>query len=87
MLTRFDSGLEVETSDLMSAHNLLAQVDGSKGWPGAERSARRLGLTEESPATIAGALEFSLEGLHLTKRLNKSETDAPATWRFETEPP
>ncbi len=87
LLTRFDSGLEVETSDLMSAHNLLAQVDGSKGWPGAERSARRLGLTEESPATIAGALEFSLEGLHLTKRLNKSETDAPATWRFETELP
>ena len=32
----------------------------------------RLGLRGESPGDAAAALEFALEGLHLTRRLNKS---------------
>jgi hypothetical protein len=46
----------------------------------------RLGLTDESPAAAASALEFALEGLHLTKRLNKAATETPGGWRFETSP-
>jgi magnesium chelatase subunit I len=42
-----------------------------------------LGLTEgdESPAAIASAVEFVLEGLHLSKRLNKDSTATGATYR------
>jgi magnesium chelatase subunit I len=31
----------------------------------------RLGVEEESPGVAASALEFALEGLHLSRRLNK----------------
>ena len=48
-----------------------------------ERLASCLGLSSESPAAVAAALEFCLEGLHLTKRLNKNATDSPSGWRFE----
>jgi len=36
---------------------------------------------EESPALLASALEFLLEGLHLTKRLNKDASGARALYR------
>ncbi len=36
---------------------------------------------EESPAAIASALEFVLEGLHLSKRLNKEAAGGRATYR------
>jgi magnesium chelatase subunit I len=35
----------------------------------------------EDPAVVASALEFVLEGLHLTKRLNKEAAGARATYR------
>jgi len=34
-----------------------------------------------SPAAIAAATEFVLEGLHLSKRLNKDESGPKATYR------
>lgn len=42
-----------------------------------------LGLTQgdESPAAVAAAIEFVLEGLHLSKRLNKDAGQAGATYR------
>jgi magnesium chelatase subunit I len=41
-----------------------------------------LGLAgEESPAAVASATEFVLEGLHLSKRLNKDSSGARATYR------
>ncbi|MBI5088731.1 MAG: sigma 54-interacting transcriptional regulator [Actinobacteria bacterium] len=42
-----------------------------------------LGLTggDESPAAVAAAVEFVLEGLHLSKRLNKDASTAGATYR------
>jgi magnesium chelatase subunit I len=40
-------------------------------------------LTEgdESPAVLASAVEFVLEGLHLTRRLNKDASGTKATYR------
>jgi magnesium chelatase subunit I len=35
----------------------------------------------ESPAAVASALEFVLEGLHLSKRLNKDAVGDRATYR------
>jgi magnesium chelatase subunit I len=36
---------------------------------------------DESPAAVASAVEFLLEGLHLSKRLNKDAVGARATYR------
>ena len=36
---------------------------------------------DESPAAVASAVEFLLEGLHLSKRLNKDSSGARATYR------
>jgi magnesium chelatase subunit I len=36
---------------------------------------------DESPAAIAAAVEFVLEGLHLSKRLNKDDSGSSATYR------
>ncbi len=69
LLARFETeGLVVETSDLTSAGELLAQVG---PFPGLAELLRRLGVEEESPGVAASALEFALEGLHLSRRLNK----------------
>jgi magnesium chelatase subunit I len=39
---------------------------------------------DESPAVIASAVEFVLEGLHLSKRLNKDAVGSRATYRSRT---
>ncbi|MDQ3751403.1 MAG: sigma 54-interacting transcriptional regulator [Actinomycetota bacterium] len=80
LLERFEAGLTVDTSDSMSSADFLAQFGVGAGRnaqtvPGFDRSIRRLDVTEESPAAVAGALEFTLEGLHLGKRLNKESTE------------
>ena len=36
---------------------------------------------DESPAAVASAIEFVLEGLHLSKRLNKESVGSWATFR------
>jgi magnesium chelatase subunit I len=36
---------------------------------------------DESPAVVASAVEFVLEGLHLSKRLNKDAAGARAAYR------
>lgn len=69
LLARFETeGLVVETSDLTPAGELLAQVG---ELPGLAKLLQRLGVEEESPGVAASALEFALEGLHLSRRLNK----------------
>jgi hypothetical protein len=50
--------------------------------PGFDRIGRGLGIVDESPAEVASALEFCLEGLHLNKRLNKNESAPRGKWRF-----
>jgi magnesium chelatase subunit I len=39
---------------------------------------------DESPAAVGAAVEFVLEGLHLSKRLNKDAGDTTATYRGRT---
>ena len=80
LLHRFDDGLTAETSDLTSADDLLAQFG---DLPGLSKLLDRLGVEEESPGVAASALEFALEGLFLSRRLNKDAGDAPGTVRYE----
>ncbi len=77
---RFDEGATVETGDLVPARELLRQLGPV---PGLSQILGRLGVDEgdENPGLVAAAVEFVLEGLHLSKRLNKDEVDGRASYR------
>ena len=78
VLQRFDEGMTSETSDLTPATDLLGQFGDI---PGLAKLLERLGVEEESPGVAASALEFALEGLHLSRRLNK-DADTPGAVRY-----
>jgi magnesium chelatase subunit I len=63
----FNSGWGVEVSDAMASEDYL---EGIKEIPGLEEAIQSLG-DMESPALMASATEFVLEGLHLHQKLNK----------------
>jgi len=72
LVKRFDEeGLEVLSGDLTPGQDVLKQVGTVKGLA---QLMKRLGVEDESPAHAASALEFALEGLHLSRRLNKHDT-------------
>jgi magnesium chelatase subunit I len=68
LLARFDGGFVARTSDLTGAGEFLDQFG---ELPGLAKLLGRLGIEEESPGAAASAVEFVLEGLHLSRRLNK----------------
>ncbi|MGH2723760.1 MAG: sigma 54-interacting transcriptional regulator [Actinomycetota bacterium] len=68
LLSRFGDGFTAQTSDLTSASEFLDQFG---ELPGLAKLLQRLGVEEESPGAAASAIEFALEGLHLSRRLNK----------------
>ncbi|HEX8033133.1 MAG TPA: sigma 54-interacting transcriptional regulator, partial [Ktedonobacterales bacterium] len=77
LVAGFDKGLSVQASDTqpsMEYVNQLARVGGLKA-----AVAKLNG--HGNPATVASAVEFILEGLHLNKRLNKDEVAGQARYR------
>ncbi|HLY29776.1 MAG TPA: sigma 54-interacting transcriptional regulator [Ktedonobacterales bacterium] len=77
LVAGFEKGLTVQVSDDLPAMeyvNQLARVGGL-----------RVAVTKlnghGSPATIASAVEFIMEGLHLNKRLNKDEVAGQSRYR------
>jgi magnesium chelatase subunit I len=65
----FAEGAMVETGELVPATELLAQVGTV---PGLSKVLNRLGYGDDATrGQIAAAVEFTLEGLHLTRRLEK----------------
>jgi magnesium chelatase subunit I len=79
ILERFSAGFEAETSDLTPASELLGQFGELHGL---SKLLERLGVEEESPGVAASALEFALEGLHLSRRLNKDRTERTGAFRY-----
>jgi magnesium chelatase subunit I len=77
LLLRFDEGLAIETGELTPASELLAGVG---DLPGLAKMLQRLGVEEESPGVAASAVEFALEGLYLSRRLNKDGNDGAARY-------
>jgi magnesium chelatase subunit I len=74
----FEEGLIVHTGEDMSSDDLSAlveQVDALR------EPVDALLDGDTSPAAIAAATEFILEGLHLNKRLNKDDSGTSATYR------
>lgn len=72
--SHFEDGSTVETGDLVPALSLLEQLGTT---PGLAAVLERVGIDEESvsPGQVAAAVEFILEGLHLTRRLSKIQAD------------
>jgi magnesium chelatase subunit I len=78
IIEAFEAEVVAHTGDDLASSTyleLLAQV------PALEPPTRRIAGDEASPAEMASALEFLLEGLHLTKRLNKDASGARALYR------
>ncbi len=80
VLSRFAAeSFAVETSDLTPASALLERFG---ELPGLAKLLHRLGVEEESPGVAASALEFALEGLHLSRRLNKEAASRVGPSRY-----
>ncbi|MCA1727427.1 MAG: magnesium chelatase [Actinobacteria bacterium] len=79
LLSRFREGFAVETSDVSAAGELLEQIGPV---PGLAKLLQKLGIKEESPGAAASAIEFALEGLHLTRRLNKDQGGRVGSVRY-----
>jgi magnesium chelatase subunit I len=75
---QFDQGLEVTSSDTQPATEFLDQFGSI---PGLTALLSKLDVAQESPAQAAAAIEFALEGLHLTRRVNKY-AGGRGSWRF-----
>ncbi|MGC4876329.1 magnesium chelatase [Micromonospora sp. DT43] len=70
-------GTAIETGELVGSAELLRQVGTV---PGLAKVLDRLGLGDApTPEEAAAAVEFVLEGLHLTRRLGKDVTDTGRT--------
>src|SRR5579862_5810686 len=66
----FESGLHVDAGDAMPSMQYVQQVSNIDGIKAAVAKLQSHG----SPASVASAVEFVLEGLHLNKKLNKDRT-------------
>ena len=78
VVAAFEAGAVANTGEDVSSADLLAfaaQV------PELRTLAVTLGDGDESPAAVASAVEFVLEGLHLAKRLNKDSHGGRAVYR------
>jgi magnesium chelatase subunit I len=77
LVRAFDNGLTVETSDTLASMDYALQA---AQIPGMKDAIAKLGA-QGNPATIASAVEFVLEGLHLNRRLNKDRGEGRARYR------
>jgi magnesium chelatase subunit I len=74
----FDGGVVAQTGEDMPAAeeaSLVAQI------PALREPVLSLTGGDESPAAMASAVEFVLEGLHLSKRLNKDSAGGRSAYR------
>jgi len=78
LLARFDEGAVLETSDVMPAEEVIGQIGRI---PGFARMLTALGIHAESRELAASALEFVLQGLHLSRRLDRETTDGTVRYR------
>jgi magnesium chelatase subunit I len=74
----FEEGLVVHTGEDMTSDQLAGLV---VEVPALRAPVDALTPDDPSPAAIAAAVEFVLEGLHLSKRLNKDDSGTSATYR------
>jgi magnesium chelatase subunit I len=74
----FDEGRIVHAGDDVSAGDYVRLLDEV---PAMRSAVSSLTEGDENPAAVASAVELVLEGLHLSKRLNKDAAGSRATYR------
>jgi magnesium chelatase subunit I len=76
----FEDGLIVHTGEDLPSDQLASIVERV---PALRSPVAQLTSGDSSPAAVAAAAEFVLEGLHLSKRLNKDASGTHATYRIK----
>jgi magnesium chelatase subunit I len=76
----FEDGLVVETGDRVPSREYVRWMAEIPGLHEAVRSLGTFDVTDgaEEPAVVASAVEFLLEGLHLSRRINKDRSGSGA---------
>lgn len=77
IITRFNAGFTVEVSEVMGARSYIKDLKEIPGMAAAVKSIEN----SENPESVAAAIEFILEGLHLSKRLNRSKLEGKTIYR------
>jgi len=79
----FEDGLVVETGDRVPSRDYVRWAHEVPGLLDAVRRLDVFDVTDgaEEPAVVASAVEFLLEGLHLSRRINKDRSGAGVVYR------
>ncbi|NWJ98063.1 MAG: AAA family ATPase [Chloroflexi bacterium] len=77
LLRGFDSGLNMESSELMPSMDYVHQAAEVEDFKKAVSKLQAQG----SPVAVASAVEFMLEGLHLNRKLNKDRGEGKTRYR------
>ena len=77
IVAQFSEGFSFEVSDMMGARSYVRNTSRIAGFDGAIRKLN----VPETPEAVASAAEFILEGLHLNRRLNKTESKGKTIYR------
>jgi len=72
----FHGGLKVDVSDVMPSEAYVRQIGEARPLHAA---CKKLGAKD--PAAVASAVEFVLEGLHLSRKLNKDVKAGQTSYR------
>ena len=78
VITQFEEGAIAHTGEDMSSADLINYL---ATIPALRESVIAISAGNETEPVMASAVEFILEGLHLTKRLNKDASSGRATYR------
>ncbi|MEO8363543.1 MAG: sigma 54-interacting transcriptional regulator [Ilumatobacteraceae bacterium] len=78
VIAGFDEGMVAHTGEDIASAEYVTMLEGS---PALREIVVSIVQGDESPAVIASATEFVLEGLHLSKRLNKDSLGSRSTYR------
>ena len=80
VLQGFEAGMEMHAGDDLTATDYTAALNNADAEPMRE-AVRQLVGAKAAPQEQASAVEFILEGLHLSKRLNKDSAGSKSTYR------
>lgn len=78
VIVGFEEGMVAHAGEDIASSEYVALLEGS---PALREIVVSIVKGDESPAVIASATEFVLEGLHLSKRLNKDSSGSRSTYR------
>jgi magnesium chelatase subunit I len=78
VVTAFETGAIAHVGEDVPSTELVALVNQI---PALSAPINTITGGDQTPAVVASAVEFILEGLHLTRRLNKDSAGGKATYR------